>query len=101
VSSAIVRFDSDKMLGQTRSGRVYQLRGPQGNGSPDGYYVWSLWCLRNEITNSRIVDSEQLLNYAAEAPEAMDDEPLTSREMTEEELERLRQAVDELLKWFV
>ncbi|KAA0888128.1 hypothetical protein [Oryzomonas rubra] len=101
VSSAIVRFDNDKMRGQTRSGRIYQLHGPQGTGSPDGLHVWSLWCLRNEITDSRIVDSRQLLNYVAEAYEAMDDEHPTSREMTEEEAEQLEKTKDVLLKWFV
>jgi|GEM_PF-967724 len=101
VSSAIVWFDSDKMRGQTRSGRIYQLHGNQGAGSPDGLHVWSLWCLRNEITDIQVVDSGQLLNYAAEAPEAREDEQPASKEMSEEEREQLRKAEEELLKWFV
>jgi len=99
VSSAIVRFDCDKMLGETRSGRIYQLHGTQGSGSPDGLHVWSLWCLRNEIIESRVVDPAQLSGLSAEAPEDVHDEP-ASREMTEEEREQLRK-VEELLKWFV
>jgi hypothetical protein len=52
VSSAIVLFDSEKGLGMTSSGRIYQLKGPQGSGSPDGLHVWKSWCLRNEVTKA-------------------------------------------------
>jgi hypothetical protein len=52
VSSRIVEFDRERMVGMTRSGRVYRLEGPAGNGSSDGRYVWGYWCLRNEVTES-------------------------------------------------
>jgi hypothetical protein len=51
-SSAIVKLDAEKALGMTNSGRIYRLKGPQGSGSRDGLHVWSLWCLRNEITKA-------------------------------------------------
>lgn len=52
VSSAIVKFDSEKAVGMTKSGRIYQLQGSQGSGSSDGLYVWHFWCLRNDITKA-------------------------------------------------
>lgn len=42
VSSRIVSFDPDEMVGITRSGRRYKLEGPPGFDS-DANYVWHQW----------------------------------------------------------
>lgn len=55
VSSAIVRFDAEKMVGVTISGRVYQLEGHQGSGDQDGLHTFGLWCRRNEVTAAEII----------------------------------------------
>lgn len=60
VSSRIVEFDSEKMVGIPRSGRAYRLKGSAGNGSYDGRYVWDYWCLRNEVTESNAMKDELL-----------------------------------------
>ena len=60
VSSAIVQFDGEKMTGKTRSGRIYQLKGPQGSGSPDGLHTWNYWCDHSKITICEAVSSESL-----------------------------------------
>ena len=52
VSSAIIKFDCEKSVGMTESGRIYRLQGPQGSGSLDGLYLWNLWCQRNEVSES-------------------------------------------------
>lgn len=43
VSSEIVEYDSVNGRGQTRSGRVYRLRGPAGF-TDEIEYVWAVWC---------------------------------------------------------
>ncbi len=53
VSSQIVQFDKEKMMGITRSNRAYELRGPSGFDR-DGLYVWNRWCEICEAEN--IVD---------------------------------------------
>jgi len=60
VSSPIVRFDRVNMVGKTRSGRIYQLQGPQSTGSLDGLHVWEYWCKRNEITDVVILNFDLL-----------------------------------------
>jgi len=43
VSSEIKQFDKEKMIGITRSGRAYHLKGePAAN--IDALYVWDVWC---------------------------------------------------------
>lgn len=49
VSTQIMEFDEEKMIGRTKSGRVYQLQGPAGYSS-DGEYVWSYYKKVNELT---------------------------------------------------
>jgi len=49
VSTQIVEFDEAKMVGKTKSGRIYQLKGPSGYSS-DGEYVWSYYKERNQLT---------------------------------------------------
>ncbi|MDR6202142.1 hypothetical protein QF025_000862 [Paraburkholderia graminis] len=46
VSSEIVGYDSVTGRGQTRSGRVYRLRGAAGL-TGESEYVWAIWCLQN------------------------------------------------------
>lgn len=60
VSSAIVQFDREKMIGMTKSGRIYNLKGPQGTGSPDGLHTWNYWCLHSKITTCDVVSSDSL-----------------------------------------
>ncbi|KAB0667703.1 sigma-70 family RNA polymerase sigma factor [Oryzomonas japonica] len=100
VSSAIMEFDAEKMIGVTRSGRVYRLDGCQGDGSPDGLHTWYYWCLRNKITNSHVVDPDQLSNQATESLEDVADDP-DAQEITKEEKERLQRAMDALSQWFL
>ena len=48
VSSAISTFDAKLFVGCTRSGRTYQLAGP--NGFADvSQYVWDQWCVFNGV----------------------------------------------------
>jgi hypothetical protein len=48
VSTAIVEFDPDGMIGVSQSGRVYRLVGPPGwNENAD--YVWSAWRAVNRV----------------------------------------------------
>ena len=50
VSSRIVRFDLDSMIGVTASGRVYRLYGPPGDPpSPDALYVFERWRAINGV----------------------------------------------------
>ena len=42
VSSKIVKFDPEAMVGRTRSGRVYKLDGSMGT-SGDSEYTWNRW----------------------------------------------------------
>lgn len=51
VSPAIVEFDPERGRGRTQSGRVYELLGPRGYSS-NGEYVWSLYKVANDITES-------------------------------------------------
>ncbi len=56
VSSEIVVFDTDKMCGITRSGRVYKLIGEPGHNSDAGY-VWQRWKDMNHVeTESDVTD---------------------------------------------
>jgi len=57
VSSAIQTFDRDHMVGQTRSGRVYKLKGPPGHNS-DADYVWGRWRDINGINSYKVVTEE-------------------------------------------
>jgi hypothetical protein len=56
VSSKIVEFNQEKMLGTTRSGRKYQLIGPPGyNG--DAQYVYRRWLGINNVTEDDVNDA--------------------------------------------
>jgi hypothetical protein len=110
VSSAIVEFDAEKMLGKTCSGRVYKLAGSQGDGSADALHTWGLWCRRNEIAECRVVDPGRLAEMeliAGEIHEAatckdylqVHQEGEKSGKLTEAEQEELHR-VEEALKWF-
>lgn len=57
VSSAIQNFDHDKMIGITRSGRVYRLVGEPG-WSRDAEFVWTRWCESNHVEDQRDVTGE-------------------------------------------
>jgi len=60
VSSAIVSFDAKSGAGITRSGRRYVLSGePSFDG--DAEHVWSFWCLRNGVTETKDVSGEYRL----------------------------------------
>lgn len=48
VSSAIVEFDRSRVMGRTRSGRVYTLLGASLHDA-DADYVWQCWCARNHV----------------------------------------------------
>ena len=49
VSTQIMEFDIEKMVGKTKSGRVYHLNGPSGYSS-NGEYVWDFYKIRNGLT---------------------------------------------------
>lgn len=55
VSSRIVEFDPEQMVGITRSGRRYQLQGPPGH-SGDGNYVFDRWLKMFEVDTSKVTD---------------------------------------------
>lgn len=48
VSTAITSFDAVTGRATTKSGRVYQLRGPAGY-DPDGIWVWNIWSARQGL----------------------------------------------------
>jgi hypothetical protein len=50
VSSAIVDFDPDGMVGVSLTGRVYKLHGPPGWGAQVDY-VWSAWRILNGVSS--------------------------------------------------
>jgi hypothetical protein len=60
VSSRIDHFDPASRTGITSSGRIYELEGDPGSGSADGMHTWSLWCKRNEITDSVDITCEAI-----------------------------------------
>lgn len=55
VSSKIVDFDPEKMLGTTRSGRKYRLYGPPGF-SQDAHYVLGQWLEINKVDVADLED---------------------------------------------
>ena len=56
VSSKIVEWDQEKMIGTTRSGRKYQLIGPPGfNG--DAAYVYNSWLRINNVNEGDVCDA--------------------------------------------
>lgn len=55
VSSAIVEFDKNTMVGKTNSGRVYKLKEESGYNA-DASYVWEFWKKRNKITSCKLVN---------------------------------------------
>ena len=57
VSSKIIEFDAATRRGRTRSGRIYQLRGPTGHDG-DGAYTWSRWMQRNGSVDCTDVSGE-------------------------------------------
>ena len=57
VSSMIVEFDAATRRGRTRSGRIYQLRGPTGHDG-DGAYTWGRWMQRNGAVGCTDVSAE-------------------------------------------
>ena len=56
VSSRIVTFDSETMIGTTRSGREYQLVGPPGGRRGDPDYVWNQWASFNKVDPEKVVN---------------------------------------------
>jgi hypothetical protein len=55
VSSAIVEFDEETMIGRTKSGRTYQLLGGPGTNS-DALYVLVRWLEINGVTKYKMND---------------------------------------------
>lgn len=53
VSSRIVEFDRERMVGITRSGRRYELHGPPGH-SGDGSYVFDRWLKIFGVDTSKV-----------------------------------------------
>lgn len=60
ISSAIIEFDKEKMIGKTKSGRIYKLKGDPGNNL-DSAYVWTFWRKRNKITSYKLIDIKKLI----------------------------------------
>ena len=56
-SSKIVEFDATTRGGRTRSGRIYQLRGPTGHDG-DGAYTWGRWMELNAAVDCSDVSQE-------------------------------------------
>ena len=56
VSSRIVSFDSETMIGTTRSGRAYQLVGPPGGRRGDPDYVWNQWASFNKVDPKKVIN---------------------------------------------
>ena len=65
-SSKIVEFDATLRRGRTRSGRVYQLRGPTGHDG-DGAYTWGRWMKLNAAVDCTDVSQEVQALIDAEA----------------------------------
>jgi len=59
VSSAILEFDRDALIGKTQSGRTYKLSGKSGYNS-DGEYVWARWCSINQVSEAVLFNMENL-----------------------------------------
>lgn len=59
VSSQIQSFDYENMSGITRSGKEYVLIGYPGS-SIDSSYVFSKWCVMNQITSVTDVTKEYI-----------------------------------------
>lgn len=55
VSSRIVSFDFERMVGTTRSGRKYQLVGPPGRDA-EADYVWEQWSRFNKVDPKKVVN---------------------------------------------
>ena len=66
VSSPIVRFDIESMIGLTLSGRVYMLLGPQGIDS-DAMSVWGVWSQANSIIGWQDVTAQFLSEQRTKA----------------------------------
>lgn len=62
VSSAIIEFDKEKMIGKTRSGRIYKLVDDKIRFSNvgDAEWVWSYFVERNKLSNIREIKVEDL-----------------------------------------
>ena len=65
-SSKIVAFDATMRRGRTRSGRIYQLRGPTGHDG-DGAYTWGQWIKLNAAVDCTDVSQEVQALIDAEA----------------------------------
>ncbi|MGY3581980.1 hypothetical protein ACVIGB_001097 [Bradyrhizobium sp. USDA 4341] len=57
VSSGILSWDPDTMIGITRSGRRYRLEGDPGM-HPDALYVWGRWKDLNSVSDYKDVTAE-------------------------------------------
>lgn len=55
VSSKIVSFEKDTMIGTTRSGRQYRLTGPPGYDG-DASYIRDQWLSINKLTEEDVTD---------------------------------------------
>lgn len=62
VSSRIVSFDRQSMVGKTRSGRTYSLIGAPGEHL-DGMYVWGHWKRINGVNEARTVSLDELEKF--------------------------------------
>jgi len=56
VSSKIMEFDQEKMIGTTRSGRKYQLIGQPGS-TMDAVYVYHNWLRMNSVVEEDVEDA--------------------------------------------
>jgi hypothetical protein len=55
VSSKIISFNSKTMVGTTRSGKKYRLKGIPGC-SGDPLYVWDRWAAFNKVDPDKVID---------------------------------------------
>lgn len=56
VSSRVVVFDREKMVGETRSGRKYKLVGEPRPFNKDARYVWNMWARIMEVDPETITN---------------------------------------------
>lgn len=71
VSSMIVEFDPNAMVGRTRSGRVYKLDGSIG-GNADAEYTWNRWLSIYGLSpeDTRILKEDELTTWETDGTDA-------------------------------
>lgn len=62
VSSPVVTFDPETRRGMTRSGRIYELSGPNGF-DVDARYVWARWRADNNIQQEWDISDDVLKDF--------------------------------------